>query len=307
MGGTVPEISLVICTYNRCRYLPGALQTILAQTLSPERFELIIIDNNSTDDTAVISKNFIAAHPAIRCRYYFEANKGLSFARNRGIAEATATIVNFVDDDALLSPEYLAEMLVFFQTYPQAVGAGGKVIPKYEDGKEPAWMSKYLDGFIGKIDFGNSILPFSAAMKYPVGCNMAYKKAVLLQAGGFNNELRFRSDDKYIFYQVKKISGKVYFVPQAWLFHHIDTDRLEMGNFKKLFLKTGNEEKKRVRLEGGTVAVIKKFMEFAVKAAASVVLYILFIMKGQPSKGKYVFLSQWNTLKGFLSRDVYMR
>lgn len=301
------EISLVICTYNRCRYLPEALQSILKQTLPAARFELIIVDNNSTDDTAAIAQQFIASHPELNARYCFEENKGLSHARNRGSSEAQSPIVNYVDDDAVLSPDYLKEMLHFFESRPQATGAGGKVIPAYESGQEPAWMSKYLNGFIGKIDFGNEVQQFSKAMKYPVGCNMAYKKDALQKAGGFNNALQFRSDDKYIFQQVRKASDQVYFVPKAWLYHYIDAHRLELGNFKKLFLKTGNEEKKRVAAEGGTIAVIKKGIEFFVKFLAGLVLFFLFTMRGHYQKGKYILISQYNTLKGFLSKEIFVR
>ena len=301
------EISLVICTYNRCRYLPEALESIRKQNLPAEKFELIIVDNNSTDDTAAIVKEFISQHPAMNLHYFFEANKGLSFARNRGIQEAKAPIVNYVDDDAILSEGYLEAMISFFANHPNASGAGGKVIPKYEEGREPAWMSKYLNGFIGKINFGDEVQLFSKEMKYPVGCNMAYKKAILEKAGGFNNALQFRSDDKYIFYQVKKYTDQIYYVPNAWLYHYIDAHRLEMGNFKKLFLKTGNEEKKRILSEQGNIGLLKKGAEFIFKTAAAFMLFCLFILKGHYLKGKYIFLSQYCTLKGFFKKEIFVR
>lgn len=303
----VYEISLVICTYNRCQYLPEALESIRAQIILPAKFELIIIDNNSTDDTNKIARHFIASNPQLNAKYFFEENKGLSYARNRGIQESQSTIINYVDDDAILSEGYLQEMLDFFKTHPNAAGAGGKVIPKYEGGNEPEWMSKYLNGFIGKIDFGSSVKLFSKQMKYPVGCNMAYKKEILQKAGGFNNALQFRSDDKYIFNQVKKYSDQVYFLPGAWLYHNIDAHRLEIKNFKNLFLKTGNEEKKRVFLEEGNAGIIKKAMEFIFKAGASAILLFLFTIKGQFAKGKYVFISQYCTLKGFFKKEIFVR
>lgn len=302
-----PEISLVICTYNRCRYLPEALQSIRLQTLAPTRFEVIVVDNNSTDDTAAIAHQFIKDHPALNIRYCLETNKGLSFARNRGIAEARSPIINYVDDDAILSTHYLEEMLSFFTNNPAAVGVGGKIIPKYEDGKEPEWMSKYLHGFIGKLDFGDAIIPFSEKMKYPVGCNMAYKKEILQKAGGFNNALQFRSDDKYIFYEVKKHASGVFYVPGAWLYHYIDAHRLELSNFKRLFLKTGNEEKKRVFTDQGQMGVFKKGLEFLAKAIAGTLLFLAFALQGKVAKGRYVFLSQWCTLKGFFKKSVFVR
>jgi len=301
------EISLVICTYNRDKYLPEALESIRHQTLPANQFQLIIVDNNSTDNTAAIAENFINANPGLNVKYAFEGNKGLSFARNRGIQEAESNIISYVDDDALLSPGFLSEMLHFFHTHPQAAGAGGRVIPKYEDGIEPKWMNKYLNGFIGRVDFGEEIRKFDKAMKYPAGCNMTYKKDVLLKAGGFNNSLTFRSDDKYIAYKVKEHADEIYYVPKASVRHYIDRHRLELSNFRKLFLKTGNEEKVRIKTEHGTFKLFKKGMEFAIKTTASVLIYLLYTLKGQEIKGRYVFLSQWFTLRGFFMKNVHVR
>ncbi len=301
------QISLVICTYNRDKYLPGTLATIAKQTIDKSKFELLIIDNNSTDNTAVIAKKFIAENPQINTRYFFETNKGLSFARNRGIAEAATPVIAFVDDDVILPGNYLDALQDFFNEQPGAAGAGGKVIPKYEHGEGPVWMNKYLNGFIGKVDHGENIKLFSNAMKYPAGCNMIYKKDILLAAGGFNNALTFRSDDKYIYHAVKKVSDKIYYLPKAWLYHYIDDARIKFSNFKSLYLKTGNEEKKRVVAASGTWGWIKKLAEFKIKFGVSLLLFILFMIKGEYQKGKYTLLSQWYTLAGFLKREVYVR
>lgn len=301
------KISLVICTYNRDKYLPEALESIKNQSFDNTQFELIIVDNNSTDATASICEEFISRNPLLNIRYCFETQKGLSFARNRGVVEANAPVISYVDDDVILPPSFLQEMVAFFDQYNDAAGAGGKVIPKYENDTEPRWMNKYLNGFVGKVDYGNTILQYTDEMKYPAGCNMTYRKDILLQAGGFNNELTFRSDDKYIFYKVKSISDKIYYVPNAWLYHNIDAHRLSQANFRKLFLKTGNEEKKRLISEKNTTGLVKKFIEFVIKFIASIVLFVLFSIKGQTVKGKYVVLSQWCTLKGFLQKDVFVR
>ncbi len=303
----LPQISLVICTYNRDKYLPGTLATIVKQSIDKSKFELLIIDNNSTDNTAVITEKFIKENPAINTRYFFEPNKGLSFARNRGIAEAAAPVIAYIDDDVILPENYLDTLPAFFNEYTNASGAGGKVMPKYEHGEEPVWMNKYLNGFIGKVDHGENIKLFSKAMKYPAGCNMIYKKEILLAAGGFNNALTFRSDDKYIFHAVKKVSDKIYYLPQAWLYHYIDEARLKASNFKNLYLKTGNEERKRVVAASGTWGWIKKLAEFKIKFGVSLLLFFLFMIKGEYQKGKYTMLSQWYTLAGFLKREVYVR
>jgi GT2 family glycosyltransferase len=168
-------------------------------------------------------------------------------------------------------------------------------------------MSKWLNGFVGRMDFGDTPKRFDKAMKYPTGCNMTYTKEILQKAGGFNNELTFRSDDKYIFYRVSALSDKVYYLPDAMLFHNIDNDRLSFPNFKKLFLKSGNEEKIRVQSENGFFAVLKKFFELLFKTCAATALYLLYTLKGKELKGRYIFFSQWFTLKGFFMKSVFVR
>ncbi|HEV2832195.1 MAG TPA: hypothetical protein VGW31_09480, partial [Hanamia sp.] len=111
----------------------------------------------------------------------------------------------------------------------------------------------------------------------------------------------------YIFYKVKSISDKIYYLPDAWLYHYIDSYRLELKNFKTLFLKTGNEEKKRLLSEKNNYGIVKKLFEYIAKVGASIVLYLIFWVKGQPSKGRYVVISQWCTLMGFLKKEVFVR
>ena len=302
-----PSISVIICTYNRDKFIGEALNCLAKQTLPAGNFEIIVVDNRSTDNTASIAKKFIADHPELQARYVMEPNRGLSFARNRGIQEARASIVTYIDDDAEVTPHFLESIVSFLQANSSVVGVGGKVIPKYSESGEPKWISKYLNGFVGRMDFGDRPKQFDSKMKYPTGCNMTYTKEILQKAGGFNNELTFRSDDKYIFHQVTKISDNVYYVPEALLYHNIDNDRLSFPNFKKLFLKSGNEEKIRVRSEIGTPGIVRKFFELIFKTTAATVIYILYIIKGQELKGRYVFFSQWFILKGFLQKSVFVR
>src|SRR4051812_21396244 len=114
------KITLVICTYNRDKYLQEALDSILRQTADDNKFQLIIVDNRSTDTTALIAKTFLSNNPRLNIKYAFETNKGLSFARNRGIKEADGEIICYVDDDAILSPSYVQEMISFFESFPNA-------------------------------------------------------------------------------------------------------------------------------------------------------------------------------------------
>ena len=303
----LPHLSIIICTYNRQKFIRECLACVARQTLATELWEAIIVDNNSTDETAAIVNSFITQNAALPFRYVFEGNKGLSFARNRGIAEAQAGIITFIDDDAEAVPEFAATLLSFMEQHPNASGLGGRVLPKYSESSEPAWMNKYLAGFIGRVDHGETIRIFSGTMKYPIGCNMTYRKTYLLQAGGFNNQLTFRGDDKHIYYAVSKLNNNIFYLHNALVYHNIDAARLEFANFKKLFLKSGNEEKIRVKTEKGEIALVQKLLEYIAKFGFSLALWIVFLVKGQEIKGRYTMYSQWFTLKGFLQKNVFVR
>src|SRR6201990_120099 len=142
------SISVVVCTYNRAKFIGMALDCLSRQTLSADRFEVLIIDNKSTDRTAVICHQFIADHPGLNIRYFLEENKGLSFARNRGMQEASAPIITFIDDDAEAVQGFLAAILGFMESHVSAIGVEGQVIPKYSESSEPSWMNSYLNGFV---------------------------------------------------------------------------------------------------------------------------------------------------------------
>ncbi|HRD57105.1 MAG TPA: glycosyltransferase [Ferruginibacter sp.] len=306
MVDSFPTISVVICTYNRQAYIVSCLQHLAKQSLPLQQYEVIVVDNCSTDETALLVKHFLHQNSSLPFRYVFEENKGLSYARGRGVAESKSEIILYIDDDAE-ADEHLLKMFVdFFYQQPNASGAGGRIIPKFTERPEPKWISRWLDGYLVRVDHGGSIRLFEGRMKYPAGCNMVYRKKYLLEAGGFNPELTFRGDDKYIFHAVKAINPNIYYVPEALVNHNIPGKRLDFAYFKTLFLKTGNEEKKRVSAQG-LFALIKKFGEYIFKFAVACAIWIGYAINGKEIKGRYVFYSQWFTLKGFLMKNVFVR
>lgn len=294
-----PFITVAICTYNREDLLPFCLATLASQTISKEQWEIVIVDNNSSDNTANIAKEFIERNQAgLNIRYVFEGQQGLSFARNRCVSEAQGDVISFIDDDVELDKDYVKELASFFSERKEAVGVGGKTITKYVDGEKPKWISKYLYGLVGQTDHGDEIVKFSKKMKYPIGCNMSYKKEILLQAGGFNNELKNRSDDKFIHQQVSKISDEIYYNPKVYSRHLIDKARLTYDSFRRLYTKTGSEEIIRASKEGKKWQTV--LLQF-IKLGASFGLWILYLLTGKGLQGRYIFLSQYYALKGCLS------
>jgi glucosyl-dolichyl phosphate glucuronosyltransferase len=296
----MPFLSIVIATYNRAKFIGTCLECLAAQTLPVTEWDVIIVDNNCTDNTAQIVKDFIEAHPHLPFRYYFEATKGVGYARNRGMVESDGEIVVYIDDDVEVKPDYLQTIYDFLKSHPQAAGMGGRTLPKFSEGPPPPWYNKYMVGITGTIDRGLKVRKFGGFAKYPCGCNMAYRRDLLLKTGGFNPEIMARADDKYVYEQVAKLNDEVWYVPDAFSLHNIDAARLTDANFERLYTRSGKDE--RIKNKGeGAWSVFVKGLDFIAKVGVSIGLWVLYALKGRPLAGRYIFLSQWYVLKGFFS------
>ena len=180
-------ISLVICTYNRDKYLPILFRIILNQSCNLTDYEIVLVDNNSTDRTKSICDQFQVDHPDVIFRYYVETNQGLSYARNRGFREAKCEYVAYLDDDAYLQKDYVKIKLSYFQKHTGVDAIGGRILLDYE-GEIPSWEGKYLNSIFGYFYPGDEEFQF-VKPKYPRGSNMAFRKDILVEIDGFNVRL----------------------------------------------------------------------------------------------------------------------
>ena len=112
------KLSVIICTYNRARYIYNVLESIAAGTFSANDYEIVVVDNNCTDNTASEIGRFRTAFPEVQLKVVKETAQGLSNARNRGIMESSGDILVYVDDDAPVNKEYLSVSSDFFGANP---------------------------------------------------------------------------------------------------------------------------------------------------------------------------------------------
>jgi glycosyltransferase involved in cell wall biosynthesis len=174
-------LSIVICTHNRVDFLRGAIQSILEQDYPVKDYELIVVDNNSSDSTRTVVEEFTSQHAHVR--YILETNIGLSNARNRGWQEARGEYVGYVDDDCKAPPEWLVVARdVINQIAPAAFG--GPYFAFYNTLK-PRW---YRDEY-GAMDLGAQAHVLDPN-EYMSGGNLFFRRAVLEVLGGFDSELR---------------------------------------------------------------------------------------------------------------------
>ena len=294
---TEQSISVVICTYNRAKYIEGSLTHLVNQNLAAKYFEILVVNNNCTDGTQAIVDDFISRYPQYDIRQVFESNQGLSFARNLGVKEAKYDLICFIDDDGYAKCDYLENIKTYFEQNPKLRGLGGKVIPVYESA-EPDWYNPFLRMMVTSIDFGTRIKK-SKGKQYPAGCSMIYKKEDILNVGGFNNDLKWRADDKYIFHQISSLSDEIYYHPKLVVKHHIDDKRLTDENFVRLSGLLGSEERLRI-LGKKKWAYPFKLLEFVFKYFASLLIAVYFTFLGEPKKGLYTIRFRWEALKKFV-------
>ena len=187
-------ISVILCTYNRDKYIYNVLKSVAENDYPHDQYEIVLVNNNSTDGTENECRRFQADYPDIRFRYFLETNQGLSYARNCGIRNAQGDLLVYVDDDATVNPEYLRTYSDFFTHHPEAVAAGGPILPVYET-EEPEWMTHYTRQLItGKLFLGNNQREFPRGA-FPGGGNACYRKSVFdtLRMKGRKTVLSFDS------------------------------------------------------------------------------------------------------------------
>jgi len=290
-------ISVVICTYNRAEYIYGVLQSLVKQDTPNCKYEIIVVNNNSTDNTEEEVNRFIKDNIDIPLIYVIEEKQGLSHARNKGIKTAKGSIIAFVDDDAEVRKDYIKKIAEYVSLYPKYYAMGGKVIPIFEEGKEPEWMSEYIERIVSKVDLGDKVKDFKK--KYPVGCNMIFRKEIFNLIGYFNIDLNLRSDDRYIFNKIKAAKLKILYVPDVVVWHYIDKERTTKQSLIRISLLNGRSERIRLQKEGN-IKVFFRFFDYLFRIVASVILLMLFFVKKEFIKGKYLFLVMFYSLKGFI-------
>lgn len=296
------KVSVVVCTYNREKHILDSLNSLKNQSASYSDYEVIIVDNNSTDSTPQLCEQFLQQKGDLQVSYYKETKQGLSYARNRGIQLARGIYVSFIDDDAIAEKNYVEQIIWAFETYTNFDSLGGKVLPMYPNNTEPLWMSKYLNGLVAKVDMGDSVAQFTN--KYPVGCNMAFHKKIFDEVGMFNVELTFRNDDKFIFLQIKKAGKKILYVPTIAVHHTIDAERIQYNNLIKLCYAIGHSE--RIRLQHHSfIEKMVKGVEYTFKFFASFLIAVPFLFKNQAEKGRFLITVRKCILESYIKPDLY--
>lgn len=236
------RLSVIIPTRNRSPLLEKAIQSLIAQTYSPDDFEVIIVDNGSTDGTKGIFESYKAKLPNLT--YIYEPSPGLHVGRHAGLEIARGDILVYADDDIEAFPTWLEGIAESFED-PSVALVGGNNLPRYES-PPPPWTELLwnktpfgrANGMYSILDFGNAIQEISPY--YIWGCNFSIRKEVLLEVGGFHPDgmpddfLRYRGDgESAVSRRVLNSGYDTIFNPKASVYHFVPAKRMTLDYIHK--------------------------------------------------------------------------
>ena len=246
MGAFRPFASVIICTRNRSTFLGEVCREVVKIDYPERAWELLIVDNGSTDNTYQVAQKFAANHEGF-VRVVQEPITGLSVARNRGIREARGEVIAFIDDDAFPDPRWL-DALVGALAEPGVMCAGGPVDPMFQgDTKLPEWFIGRFLPYLTVFDHG----PVPVELRfneYPRGANIAYRREVFERYGVFSPHLGRKGtrllscEETEHCLRIERGGGRTLYEPQARVCHLTVAERITPDWMAKRFRAQGQSE-----------------------------------------------------------------
>ena len=250
-------VTVAICTWNRAELLANTLRKFTELSLpNQDQWELIVVNNNSTDSTDDVLLSFKNKLPL---RRIFESKPGLSNARNSAVREARGDYIIWTDDDVLVDSDWLSSYIRAFKQFPDAAVFGGPIKPWFE-GVPPAWLLNswnLVSSAFAARDFGEKTISFDVAEgRLPFGANygirMKEQKAFL-----YDPELGLKEENIVLGEEIKVIKailisgGEGWWVPDAKVLHWIPKKRQSFDYLKKYFIGKGRTLIKQGKAYGG--------------------------------------------------------
>lgn len=226
------RISAIICTLNRIDYLRKAIKSLAEQTLPKDHYEILVVDNGSTDDTRqAVLEEFSSVR---NLRYLYEPILGLSQARNTGWKSAHGRYVAYLDDDAIANSNWLEKILSVFEAIPSDVGClGGRVVPIWKTPRTP-WLPAELLSYLSIMHPSNNpaILDHN---RHIAGANIAFPRNIIDAVGGFQTDLgrkgnKLLSNEEILLRRQIEAKGySCFYHPEIVVWHHVPANRVTKG------------------------------------------------------------------------------
>ena len=238
------DLSVILCTYNRCESLAKALESLaLSKVEADISWEVLVIDNNSKDDTAKIVQEFSSRYPGRFC-YQFEGSQGKSFALNTGIRKARGRVLAFIDDDVVADVLWLRNLTARVLA-GEGSGAGGKILLD-RDFTPPDWLpvqgSYSLAGMLAGFDLGDQA---GLLDRPPFGTNMAFERSMFAKYGVFRTDMgpspgsEIRNEDVEFCRRLMNGGETLLYEPSAVVYHTVPERRRKQDYFLQFWFDHG--------------------------------------------------------------------
>ena len=186
---TPPEVSVVIPTYNRYELLRGAVLSMLQQDAERSTFEIVIVDNNSADDTRAVVESLMGSDSG-NIRYVQEHQQGNAYARNKGIQHTQGSIIAFIDDDVVVGSNWIRTLKAALDEDQDLSFVGGRILPRWSE-PPPSWLTGEHWAPLALLDYGPEELMIAGPK--PLGlltANIALRRSVFQEVGPFSPRLQ---------------------------------------------------------------------------------------------------------------------
>jgi glycosyltransferase involved in cell wall biosynthesis len=285
-------VSVVVCTYNRADLLKGCLGSLARQSVDKAGYEVIVVDNNSTDNTEEVIRSFIELYPNFR--YVKEPKQGLSHARNRGWKEARGEYVAYIDDDGRAAPTWVDNIIGFTSRRPDIVVFGGP-FKGFTLMKLPQW---YKESY-GEFTLGEEERPLRRN-EWINGTNMVYKRSLLMELGGFNTEIGMSGkrvsygEETNLLFKIRERDFPVFYVPSIVVEHLIADYKLSLRWFIKSRYAKGRDSW-HTFMDEGRVGPLKLVLATTYHTMLSMLKFVRSVACGDHYKSAFVD-SFWDSL-----------
>ena len=211
--------------------------------MDSRRYEVIVVDNNSTDDTRRVVERFMGKEP--RITYLFEPRQGVSYGRNTGIAAATAPIVGFTDDDVQVARNWASTILTVLAGHPEAACVGGRVLPSWP-GPLPSWLERAPWGPLALLDYGDQ--PFYVNLQRRlclITANAAYRREVFDRIGMFALHVQavgreVATEDHELLLRLWNAGGQGLYWPALTATAGVEPERMRRGYHRRWHRRHGH-------------------------------------------------------------------
>lgn len=230
--------SVVVATHDRQQLLQKCLASLASQSLSQKMFEVIVIDNNSSDNTSVVIKNYYKK--ITNFSTIFESKEGLGLARQIGANNAKRIWLAYIDDDACADPNWLKNAKIFINRYNSASAFGGPY-DRYCNAQIPDWFPKEY----GVLNHGTEIKKLDLTDNWLTGSNFFVKTSVLKKIGGFDGSLGMRGkslgygEETQVLVKIKNLGLSIFYVPSIKVTHNLAEKKLSLKWMLKYSYTTG--------------------------------------------------------------------